>query len=280
MILGASVLWGTTGTAQALAPSSSTPLAVATLRVCFGGLALVGLARARGVLSVRRMRTAPVVAAAASLVVAQLCFFAAVERTGVAVGTAVSIGSSPIAAGALGWLYDRHRPGWRWVSATAAAVAGCALLLTAGHGVAVDATGMALALVVGTGYAGYTLATKRLVQSHPPDAATAVVFGVAALCMLPLLARASLGWVASPRGSVVALHLGLVTVALAYSLFSRGLAGVPGPTAVTLTLAEPLTAGLLGVALLGEVLSPPAVGGVVLVLAGLTLLAAETRPSR
>jgi DME family drug/metabolite transporter len=42
---------------------------------------------------------------------------------------------------------------------------------------------------------------------------------------------------------------------------------------VTLTLAEPLTAGLLGVFLLGEILSPLAWVGVFLILGGLILLA-------
>jgi DME family drug/metabolite transporter len=66
--------------------------------------------------------------------------------------------------------------------------------------------------------------------------------------------------------------LGLVTVALAYSLFARGLVVVSGATAVSLTLAEPLTAGVLGVLLLGELLSAAAQIGILLVLAALTIL--------
>ena len=38
MVLLAAMLWGTTGTAQALAPPGATPLAVGTVRLTFGGV--------------------------------------------------------------------------------------------------------------------------------------------------------------------------------------------------------------------------------------------------
>jgi DME family drug/metabolite transporter len=273
LILAASVLWGTTGTSQALAPPGAQPVGIATVRVALGGAVLV-LAASR----LRSLRSgvpvAAVMIAAASLVIAQLCFFAAVDRTGVAIGTAVAIGTSPIVAGALAWVLRGERLGARWVAATALSVAGCTLLLTTGRTVAVDAIGVGLALIVGVGYAGYTLATKAIVDRHPPEVAIGAVFGVSAVCMAPLLFFVRLDWVLHPTGAFIAAHLALVTVALAYTMFARGLRTVAGPTAVTLTLAEPLTAALLGVAVLRERLTAPAIAGVVLVLAGLTLLTA------
>jgi DME family drug/metabolite transporter len=218
-----------------------------------------------------------ILAAAGSLVAAQLSFFAAVDRTGVAVGTVVAIGSSPIAAGALAWLIRRERPGRRWATATAVGVTGAVLLLAAGRAVDVDPAGVGLALIVGLGYAGYIVATKDLVEKHPPDAVTAAVFGVAATVMLPFLFVADLGWAADPKGLTIALHLGLVTVAFAYSIFSRGLIVVPAAIAVTLTLAEPLTAGILGVVVLDERLSFLAGTGIALVLASLVLLTVPAR---
>ena len=71
----------------------------------------------------------------------------------------------------------------------------------------------------------------------------------------------------------VALHLGVVTVGFAYLLFAIGLAAIPVATAATLTLAEPLTAGLLGVFVLGETLTTTAVFGIALLLVGLLILA-------
>ena len=276
-ILFASVLWGTTGTSQALAPAGTTPLGVASVRVCLGGIALFLIGWGRGLLRNRHMSLVHILAAAGSLVAAQLSFFAAVDRTGVAVGTVVAIGSSPIAAGALAWLIRRERPGRRWALATTVGVTGAVLLLAAGRAVDVDPAGVGLALIVGLGYAGYIVATKDLVDEHPPDAVTAAVFGVAATVMLPLLFVADLSWAADPKGLAIALHLGLVTVAFAYSIFSRGLIVVPAAIAVTLTLAEPLTAGILGVVVLDERLSMVAALGILLVLAGLVLLTVPAR---
>jgi len=81
-----------------------------------------------------------------------------------------------------------------------------------------------------------------------------------------------MAWLASPRSAAVILHLGLVTAALAYWLFVRGLKRVPVATAVTLTLAEPLTAGLLGLLVLGEPLNSLSFVGIALIFSGLAVL--------
>ena len=93
------------------------------------------------------------------------------------------------------------------------------------------------------------------------------------LALGPLLLGADLGWLADPRGLAVVLHLGLIATALAYVLFARGLRRVPVSAAATFSLAEPLTAALLGTFLLGERLSPPSIAGAVLLLVGLLILA-------
>ena len=74
------------------------------------------------------------------------------------------------------------------------------------------------------------------------------------------------------RGSVAALHLGVFATAVAYLLFSRGLAKISVADAVTLTLAEPLTAAVLGIFILGEKLNPQALVGLLLLLAGILIL--------
>jgi DME family drug/metabolite transporter len=78
----------------------------------------------------------------------------------------------------------------------------------------------------------------------------------------------------------MALWLGVATIAVAYTLFTWGLERLTAATAATLTLAEPLTAGILGTALLGERLAPAAVAGLVVLAAGLVLLAWGSRRPR
>ncbi|MEK7863188.1 MAG: EamA family transporter, partial [Chloroflexota bacterium] len=79
---------------------------------------------------------------------------------------------------------------------------------------------------------------------------------------------------------LVALELGLVATALAYLLFTRALVTLPVSWAATLSLAEPVTASLLGLVVLGESLAGGQLGGALLVAAGLvTLATAAARPS-
>jgi DME family drug/metabolite transporter len=137
---------------------------------------------------------------------------------------------------------------------------------------AVDALGVLLAIAAGGAYALFTVASKGLLETRSPDAVMAVVFTLGALLLTPLLFVAELRWLTVPGGVIVALHLGLVTVVLAYSLFARGLNHVPAATAVTLTLAEPATAGLLGIFLLGESLTTAGFIGIGFIFFGLALL--------
>jgi DME family drug/metabolite transporter len=278
LILAAAVLWGTTGTAQALAPPAAQPVGVGAIRLAIGGLALLALAIGRGRL--RSQTPWPLgvtLLAAACMAAYQLCFFAALAVTGVAVGTVVAIGSAPVLAGALGWLFYREKPGRRWAFATALAILGCALLVLPGGQLTLRVWGISLALGAGICYALYALLAKRLLEGRAPEAVMAVVFCLGAILLSPALLLVDLHWLGEWRGLAVALHLGIIATAVSYTLFARGLKVVPTATAVTLSLAEPLTAGLLGVFLLGESLALPSWMGVGLMFTGLALLSIQTK---
>lgn len=273
LVLAAAVLWGTTGTAQVFAPAGASPASVGAVRLVGGSLCLIALAAYRGELDkVLRMPWRPLLVAAAGIAIYQICFFAGVARTGVAVGTIVGIGTAPIWSGALDWLVAGSRPGRRWLAATALAILGSTLLLAGGSSISVDPLGVLLAMGAGLAYAIYTLASKELLYHYGPDGVMAAVFGLGAVFLLPVLLATDLSWLAEPRGLLVALHLALITVGLAYALWARGLIRVAASTAVTLSLAEPLTAATLGVLVVGERLPPVALLGVTLLIAGLAML--------
>lgn len=283
LVLGGAVLWGTTGTAQALGPEASTPLVIGALRLLVGGAGLVALAAVRDALRpLRHAAVLPLLVGTAAVAAYQVTFFAGVDAAGVALGTVVGIGSAPVWTGLLDWATSRIRPTGRWAAATALAVAGVVLLLGAGRadGGEADPRGILLALGAGLSYAVYTVAAKRALDAGgTSDGVMAAIFGGGAVLLAPLLATAELGWVASGAGIATVLWLGLGATTLAYVLFGRGLARVPAPTAATLTLAEPLTAAVLGVALLAERPAPVGWAGAGLVLAGLAVLTVRP-PSR
>jgi len=278
-VLIAATLWGTTGTAQSLAPDAAQPLIIGTLRMMTGGFALVIIAYFRGQLRSPLMwPRLPTLFAVLGIALYQLTFFAGVSRTGVAVGTIVGIGSAPIMAGILGYMTRDERLSWQWALATALAITGSVILVASGAEIGVDVLGIVLSLGAGLSYSVYAIATKGLLDEYPPESVVAGVFGLAGVLLLPLLFTADIGWLAEPGGILVVLHLGLITKAVGYTLFSRGLMQVQAATAVTLTLAEPLTAGLLGVIVVGEALTPFAFVGVALLFAGLAILSLQRRP--
>lgn len=280
-VLGAAVLWGTTGTAQAFAPSGFDPKVIGALRLLIGGVALLGLALYRRELGrLSDWNWLPLFMAAVFTASYQLCFFAAVARTGVAVGTIVGIGSAPVIGGFLGRFFRGEQLSRRWMIATSLAIAGCSLLSLSGGEVAIDPTGILLAIGAGAAYAAYTLMIKGLLDKHAPNAVMALVVCIGAILLLPVLVSCDLDWLLQPRSIGVVMHLGLATMALSYWLFARGLQTVQVSTAVTLSLAEPMTAATLGIVVLGEQLNIQAFTGVLLILFGLVVLVARRLPVR
>jgi DME family drug/metabolite transporter len=276
-ILLSAVCFGTTGSAQALGPDGIPPAVVGAARIVVGGalLVLVALLAGRGRRRGARWARGPVALAALGVAAYQLAFFAAVADTGVAIGTVVALGSAPAITGALEWLVERRRPDARWFPATALACAGVALLVLAGAGAAgVSGPGVALAVLAGASYATYTLAAKRMLErGHAPEPVMAAAFGSGAVLLLPVLALGDTSVLWTPGGLALAAFLGVVPTALAYVLFARGLRGLSAAETSTLTLAEPLTAALLGVIVLAERPGAGALAGAGLVLAGLVVLA-------
>lgn len=277
--MAAAVLWGTTGTAQALGPSGASPMVVGAVRLVIGGLALLLFAALKGQLNgIRALPAKPTLTGAVSIALYQLCFFAGVRLTGVAAGTIVAIGSAPILAGLLSWLVARQRPSPRWFLATSLAIGGCTMLIAAGGTLNIHVGGIFLALGAGASYAVYALTSKALLANQPPDLVTAVLFSMGALFLLPVLFTGQLSWLGTASGLLAALHLGLLATALAYILFTRGLQKVAVASAVTLSLAEPVTAALLGLFLLGERLTGIGIIGICLILAGFLLMILAPNP--
>lgn len=277
----AAVLFGTTGTAQALGPDSSTPLTVGASRILIGGALLAAIAFASGGLR-GRWPLRLVALAGVGVAVYQLAFFQAVADTGVAVGAIVAIGSGPVFAGMLERLVDGRWPDRRWLAATTLATAGVAVLtLASASEASLSAKGIGLALVSGAGYATYTIVAKRLLRlGHAPVPVMGASFGFGALLLLPVLALGDTAWLHTSDGLALALYLGIVPTALAYVLFAGGLRHLDASEVTTIVLAEPLTATLLGWLVLDERVGAGGAVGAGLVLAGLVVLAAPGRRNR
>lgn len=271
LVLGGAALFGTVGTAQLLGPDvPAAELAAARLL-----LAAVLIAAVAGLVDrftgFRRVLGAPPVWwAAVGQAGFNLCFLGAMNRAGVAVGTLVAIGATPVLTG----LATRH-VSRLWAVATCIAVGGLTLLVGGQmrSGSAPSVLGVLLALGASASYATYIIAGNAAAARRlPTQSYLTVAFGGAALITLPLLVVGDVGWIGTGPGVLLVGYLAVVPTVLAYHLFNRGLHGVRPSTASTLGLIEPVVAACLAVLLVKETLSPAGVAGALLVVAGLLLI--------
>ncbi len=272
MIIFAAMLWGTTGTMQALAPETAHPISIGAIRLAIGGLFLLTVVLISGKLNLNNWPIKTTILAAVSMALYQPFFFSAVLMTGVAVGTVVAIGCSPIFSGLIEMIVLRKRPSGVWWLSTLLSISGCLLLLMNQASVNINPIGIILALGAGLSFAGYTFISREMLVNHSPLSVVAVVFMLSAILLSPLLFVFDLSWITSIRGVGISLHLGIVATGIAYFLFAKGLSNVSSSTAVTLSLAEPLTATLLGVIVVGERLNLLSWTGISLLLLGIVIL--------
>ena len=270
-VVAAAMLWGTTGTSQALAGGALSPIWFGALRLLFAAVFFVVFAAVTGALDRSAWQgLTPQTAIGAGLCMAayNLTFFAGVNFTGVGVGTAIALGSGPIWAGLLQAIFQRQAPTTAWWVGTAVAIVGGVLLSLGGGSAAVSPLGVLLCLGSGLSYAIYTLLNKRMVGHAPAASITLAAFGVAALVALPAAALQT-GWPSLHARDLIAVaYTGMVTAGAGYLLFSFALHHLRPATAVTLALTEPVVAFMLAVLILEEPASHTAFSGLALVLAG------------
>jgi DME family drug/metabolite transporter len=282
-LIVAGVAWGTAGAAASLIfrVSDLGPLALSFWR-CVGGLVLRPR-RAAVPAESRRRRLLRILGTGVGLTLFQSAYFAAVEATGLAVGTVVTLGAGPVLIAVGARLTMGERLGGGGLAAVLGALAGLAVLVLGGEGAAVRPAGVALALLSASGYAAITLLTRWLGRDgggSDPLATSAWAFGIGALGLLPMAATEGLVPHTADAARVVWLlvYVAAVPTALAYALYFAGAAVVRAATVSVIMLLEPVSAAVIAVVVLREQLTEATVVGTLLLLTAVVGLAvAETR---
>lgn len=270
----AATAWGTGGAVAAVLYRTSGlgPVAVSFWRLVLGIAALVGLHLVVGERFGARRRDALVLGA--GLAVYQTAYYGSIAYAGLAVGTVVTLGASPVViALAARWVLGEALTAAR-LGAVAVALAGLALLVGGGGPAgAAPLLGVACGLLSAAGYAVVTVYSRHV--GGDLSATTVGSFAVAALCLLPPAAAEGLLPSAGAMAGTASwfVYLGVVPTALAYRLFFAGVAVVPATVTAVVTLLEPVAGVLIAVALLGERISPAAALGAVLMLGAVAGLA-------
>lgn len=260
-ILVASVLWGTTGTAAAFAPTLG-PLAIGAVAMGGGGL-LQALVASRAIRENRqfvRENLSILLLGVAAVGIYPLAFYSSMHYAGITIGTVVSIGTAPLIAAILERFFDRKALSAIWFLSFVCGVLGV-MMLSMGESHAVQEStnqwnkffGIFLGLVAATTYSLYSWAAKRLIdRGVAAKAAMGMIMGGGAVILLPTLLITGGGLLQSSTNLLVAGYMMLIPMFLGYLLFGFGLKTVNASKATTLTLFEPLVAAIFAIVLVGE----------------------------
>ena len=266
------IFFGTAGTATNLIDASADSGTIGFSRILVGAVALLIVAPFFGgkysqIPGLLKKKEIYFMALGAGMY--QPFFFGAVERTGVAWGTLVAVGSIPVFAGTINWFLTRKNPSRSWFIATTIAVFGLYLIASQNSG-ETNSVGILMALLAGLATAIYVSSAKQAISKGANAVlAPTLSYFVGSILLMIVIQPDYLDLVTDANNFLLALYLGIFTFALANGLQLIGLRHLTPPVAATLFLADPLTATFLGVVVLGESLAGTQVFGLLLVLVGL-----------
>jgi probable blue pigment (indigoidine) exporter len=276
----APVSWGTTYVVTATLLPPDRPLLAALLRALPAGLLVL--------LFVRRLPPSPiwwwrflVLGVVNFAAFFPLLFYAAYRLPG---GVAATLGTvQPLMVAGLAWLVLRTRTPVPQLLAALAGVGGVALMTLTAQA-RLDAVAV-LAMLAGVGLMalGIVLGKRWGSPGHPlmsPLMSTAWQMTLGGLVLAPLTLTVE-GLPATLTFANVAGYTYLATVggALAYLLWFRGIERLSPTTVSLLTLANPLTATLAGLVVLGQTLTPAQGAGLGIALGALVAGQVLGRPA-
>ncbi len=201
---------------------------------------------------------------------------AAVELTTVTNATLLA-NLTPIFAALFGWLLLRERLSTPILAGIGAALTGAVILALAraqgagaAHGGEAGLFGDALGFSAAIGYAGYLLIVRALgnkigvgaVMFWATFSAAIVSLTASLIWREPLMARSLSGW-------SMLVSLGVVVQVGGQGLIAFGVGRLPIAVSTVLLWMQPLVAAVLSWIMFSEELSPLALGGVALILAGI-----------
>ncbi|WP_407061532.1 EamA family transporter [Actinomadura napierensis] len=225
------------------------PTSVVAIRLLASALVLGFLAR-RGLRTILRDHSwtslAVVAGYGVALAMMNFAFYQALSR--IPLGVAVTIEFlGPLSVAIAG---SRRPRDLLWV-----ALAGAGVLMLARGGGEVDPAGILFALLAAVGWASYILLTAATGRRIPGTTGLALASVIGTLVMLPSGIAAGGGAVLDPWLLLIGLGVGLLSSVIPYSLELEALRRVPARVFGILMSLEPAVAALVGVVVLGEILT-------------------------
>ncbi|WP_461001054.1 DMT family transporter [Streptomonospora sediminis] len=273
LLVAAGLLWGTSGLAgHGLQAAGVSVVAVGCYRLLIAGVVISGYLALSGRLQrlpLSRRLLVRLLVNGLLHAVFQACYFASLTLIPIGLATLAKIGSVPVFVAVGICLLARCPPTVRLAVSVLLAATGMALLVgfpATDAGPADLALGLACALGAGLTFSVMTLVNRSPVPGLDPLANAGLGLLVGGLLMVPAGLAAGMAVPLTPAPLATLLYLGLVPTVLAYLAYFGGVSTASDAGAAVGTLAEPLTAALLSMALLGEEMTPAGAVGAVLLL--------------
>jgi drug/metabolite transporter (DMT)-like permease len=270
MLLANAAVWGSSYMFIKVALDDFSEGAIVCLRTALGALFLLSFAASRGVLGHIRPRVRWMLVIAFVQVVVPFLLITYGENHISSSLTAILISSVPLYTALLAMRFDHaeRSHGWALVGIVIGIVGVVMLFGVDLSGSSDELIGGAMMLGAALCYAISWLLVKHKMAGAAPEAVAGGTMVIAAVVTAPLL-------IASPPAATPALSsiaslvaLGIGGTGIAFILFYTLIADIGPARAAIVSYVAPAFSIAYGVVLLGESLTPAAVGGLVLILAG------------
>ena len=277
-IVIAGILWGSSGIFfNLLRPYGFTPLHMTAMR---GGVAGI-LMPIYLLITNRKLFCAPrkefplFFGSGLMMFGAAACYYAAIDASSVSTAV-ILMYTAPVFVLIYSVLFLREKLTVIKGIAVALVVVGCALVSGITGGMKLNFWGIVLGFGAAITYSAYNIFTKYAML-HGDNSLTAsaysfIVMGVAAVAVCDPGQLVAI--TATDPAAILPLIIGIgvCTCVLPYFLYTMALRDIPAGTASALGIIEPLAATIFSVVLFHEVLSIPAIVGIVLILGAVVAL--------
>ncbi len=277
-ILAAAALWGVIGLwNRRLMAAGLSPFSIVTVRNMGGMLLLAAFfaVKDRRVFHVERRHLKYFLGTGvASVLLFTVCYFSCQKLCSLAVAS-ILLYTAPSFVVLLSALLWKEPVSGKKLLALALTLLGCACVCGVfSGGLSVTVPGILLGLGSGFFYALYSVFGRYALAHYPPLTVTVWTFLFAGPASLALLRPAELAaaFAGNPGVWGTALALAVFSTAAPYILYTWGLARMEPGRASILASLEPVVAALTGVLAFGEPMGPLTALGILLVLAGVSIL--------
>lgn len=205
-------------------------------------------------------------------------YYSSMLATSAAV-SAILLYTAPLFVMVMSLIFFKEKLSAVKIAAFVIAIVGCALVSGVASGAQMSGKGLIFGVLSGFTYSLYGILTVLYMKKNSePLAFSAQSFAFAAIGSLFLANPVSIGVKVGETGNGVLLTLLLfvvfstATAVLPFVFYTYGLSGVKPSTASILAFSEPLTAAVLGVAVLHQRMDVFGVVGIVLVVVAIVML--------